>query len=238
MTIVDLYSKRQKILRGEAPDILDYDKLPKPLKVQIVHIWSDTLGEENEYYHSTNGNVRQIYMQIVKTLCREYGFFKLPNTKDYRDRIYIEELVDYFIHESDTEKLIDVIELSFFIINESTSQQPYLMRDNASALASNAINELNNRFKEHGVGYQFIENKIIRTDSELLHVETVKPALNLLNQRHYKGAQQEFLGAYEHYRLGKNKESLNDCLKSFESTMKAICDKKNGITMLMQQQKH
>lgn len=47
----------------------------------------------------------------------------------------------------------------------------------------------------------------------------------MLNEKNYHGAQQEFLSAYEHYRHGKHKEALNDCLKSFESTMKAICDK-------------
>ncbi|MCD8492630.1 MAG: hypothetical protein LRY51_12460, partial [Geovibrio sp.] len=54
----------------------------------------------------------------------------------------------------------------------------------------------------------------------------VKPALRLLNEKHYLGSQQEFLSAYEHYRKGKHKEALNDCLKAFESTMKAICDKR------------
>ncbi len=54
----------------------------------------------------------------------------------------------------------------------------------------------------------------------------VKPALRLLNENSYQGAQQEFLSAYDHYRHAKYKEALNDCLKSFESTMKSICDKR------------
>jgi hypothetical protein len=40
------------------------------------------------------------------------------------------------------------------------------------------------------------------------------------------GAQEEFLSAFEHYRHGKNEEALVDACKSFESTMKAICDKR------------
>ena len=86
--------------------------------------------------------------------------------------------------------------------------------------------ELNDRFKEHGVGYQFANGKIIRTDSELIHSEVVKPALMLLNQKHYAGAQAEFLKAHEHYRKGNAKEALSECLKAFESVMKAICDKR------------
>jgi hypothetical protein len=48
----------------------------------------------------------------------------------------------------------------------------------------------------------------------------------LLDQSHYAGAQQEFLKAHEHYRKGNAKEALSECLKAFESVMKAICDKR------------
>jgi len=95
-----------------------------------------------------------------------------------------------------------------------------------SEIADGAIEELNNRFKEHGVGYQFTNGQIIRIDSEFIHTEIVKPALNLLGQQHYAGAQQEFLKAHEHYRKGNAKEALSECLKAFESVMKAICDKR------------
>lgn len=88
------------------------------------------------------------------------------------------------------------------------------------------IEELNQRFKEHGVGYQFTNRQIIRIDSEFTHTEIVKPALRLLGQKQFAGAQQEFLKAHEHYRKGNAKEALNECLKAFESVMKAICDKR------------
>jgi hypothetical protein len=107
-----------------------------------------------------------------------------------------------------------------------TRDYQYLHRSNASEKADEAIGELNSRLKEHGVGYQFTEGEMIRVDSELLHSEVIKPALRLLNQKHYKGAHEEFLKAHEHYRHGNNKESLNECLKAFESVMKAICDKR------------
>lgn len=44
----------------------------------------------------------------------------------------------------------------------------------------------------------------------------------VLSDKRYKGASQEFLAANEHYRHGRYKECLNDCLKAFESTMKII----------------
>lgn len=221
--IFNLFSKRQKELRGEVPDIYVYDIVPNALRVQIIHIWQDTLGTYNHYVRYSK--VQEAYQFIVDVLCREYGLFHLPSHDKYSDRMYLEELANFFLKEKDLEKVIDIIELSFKAINVFTKDYQYLRRHNNAELIEEAINELNYRFKEHGVGFQFVENEIIRIDSELLHSEAVKPALKLLNEKNYKGAQEEFLSAYEHYRHGKNKESLNDCLKAFESTMKAICDK-------------
>lgn len=119
-----------------------------------------------------------------------------------------------------------MIELSFRLIDRVTRRHSYLRRANSDEIATSCIEELNARFREHGVGYQYDSGEIIRVDSELIHVEAVKPALLLLRGANYSGAQEEFLGAFEHYRHGKNKEALNECLKAFESTMKAICQKR------------
>jgi hypothetical protein len=224
MAIFDLFSKRQKRIRGDVPDVYSYDDLPGPLRVQIVHIWADTLGNGEQYW---KGKVQETYKFIVDTLCREYGLFKLPGTNDYGNREYITELCNFFLQEKEIEKALDAVELSFRVIDRLTRNWDYLNRQQADAYADNAITELNNRLKEHGVGFQFTEGEIVRVDSELIHSEAVKPAIRLLNSKKYLGAQQEFLNAYEHYRHGKHKEALNDCLKSFESTMKAICDNKS-----------
>jgi hypothetical protein len=33
MSILDIFSKRQKKLRGDVPDVYTYDSIPEPLKV-------------------------------------------------------------------------------------------------------------------------------------------------------------------------------------------------------------
>ena len=81
MPIFDLFSKRQKRLRGEMPDVYVYDDLPNPLRVQIVHIWKDSF-------------TLTYYKVIVNTLCREYGVFLLAETGYPRD--YRQELFDFF----------------------------------------------------------------------------------------------------------------------------------------------
>ena len=64
---------------------------------------------------------------------------------------------------------------------------------------------------------------MMRVDSQIIHEEIVRPALSMLFDPMYEDANAEFLSAHEHYRTKKYKECLNDCLKAFESTIKAIC---------------
>lgn len=47
MGILDIFSKRQRRLRGELPDIYAYDHLPEELRVQIVQIVRDGVGTQN-----------------------------------------------------------------------------------------------------------------------------------------------------------------------------------------------
>ncbi len=140
MAIFDLFSKRQKKLRGDIPDVYVYDDLPQALRTQIIHIWLDTLGNGDQYFE---GKVREYYPLIVNTLCREYGLFRLPGAKDYGDRYYINELANFFLREQDIERAIDAVELSFRVIDRATRDWEYLRRQNASKKADEAIEELN-----------------------------------------------------------------------------------------------
>lgn len=232
MCTYEIYSKRQKKLRGEVPDVYTYDELPEPLRVQIIHIWNDTLGDDvvilnsrsrTAYQNSYISNYKSPYKDIINMLRREYGVFKLL-TKESRVSYY-QELANFFLQEKNIDRLLDVVELSFLTI-DSSFRDKVSYKGDSSKRADNAIKELNARFLEHGVGYQFSDGQIIRIDSELIHSEVTKPALRILNQDKYAGAQAEFLKAHEYYRNGDTEGALIECCKSFESLMKAICEKR------------
>ena len=89
-----------------------------------------------------------------------------------------------------------------------------------------AVEELNVRFREHGIGYRFESGQVLRIDSEFLHQEAVKPALHLLKAAHFAGAEKEFHTAHKHYRHQRFQESINESLKALESTLKVICTRK------------
>ncbi|MBB2687600.1 UNVERIFIED_ORG: hypothetical protein GGD47_005242 [Rhizobium etli] len=223
MAVYELYSKRQQRLGGAEPDVYRYDVIPQKLRVQIIHILDRALGSREDAA-SSRGRVENTYRLIVSTLRQELGVFLLPPSS--REGNPYTELRDYFLGASSAEACLDVIELAFRAVDRLTRTIDYSNTRGYIERADEAIDDLNIRFKENAVGYQYIDGEIVRVDSELIHAEAVKPALRLLNSKDYAGPHQEFLSAYEHYREGKNKEALNDCLKAFESTMKAICDKR------------
>lgn len=227
MGIFDLYSKRQKRLNEPLNDVYTYTDIPEALRVQIVHIWVDALGSPKNY-DTWDGQPRETYRFIVEMLCREYGVFKLPFAEKYGDRNHFAELCEFLLKEKNVDRIIDVIEISFRAIDNVTREFNYMHKysDLANRIADDAINELNQRFLEHSVGYQFTDGNVIRIDSELIHSEIVKPTLTLLHQKQYQGAQDEFLKAHKHYRNGNVKDALVECLKALESTMKVICTKR------------
>jgi AbiJ N-terminal domain 4 len=232
MAVWELYSKRRKKELGHLPDVFTYDSIPSALRTQVVHMWDEAIGVP--YYTGTGGSdpekIQDAYLQIAKILRREYGMFRLSNARDPQvsDQAK-DDLVNWFLKEEDNERVLDAIELTFKIIDVFCGKPDYLYGRNNRQIANDVIEELNTRFKEHGVGYQFTEGKLVRVDSQLIHTEAVIPALAVLRQKHFAGAQEEFLSAFEHYRHGKNEEALVDACKSFESTMKAICDKRGWV---------
>ena len=144
----------------------------------------------------------------------------------HNDSYYVTTVINFLLSTDDIEKVIDVIELSFRFIDQNVRHNRHgYFRPSVSP--DDAINELNYRFREHGVGYQYESGKIIKMDSQFIHSEAIKPVLTMLSDPTYKGANEEFLKAHEHYRKGRYKECLNECLKAFESCLKTICKKRN-----------
>ncbi|MCP1852749.1 MULTISPECIES: STM4504/CBY_0614 family protein [unclassified Bradyrhizobium] len=225
MAIFNLFSKRRKAERGVPAEVYTYDKVPEGLRVQIIHIWTDAIGNPAV---SIEDKIRSTYQDIVEILRREYQVFTLTknNRTPYDSRNAFGELCEFFLTEANVERVLDVIEITATVIENYTRQWNYLNRRNAEEIADDAISELNARFKENAVGYEYADGKIIRIDNQLTHTEIVKPALQLLRNARYANAQKEFLDAHESYRHGKHAEALLNCNKAFESTMKIMCAKR------------
>ncbi|MBL0569260.1 hypothetical protein JD505_08245 [Aeromonas hydrophila] len=221
MAVYEIYSKRQKRLRGEFNDVYQYDKIPSKLRVQISKIYDDIF---NAHRHLMN----RIFNSINDILTREYGVDSLncdhrainPYSEKNRET---QILLSFSKSESNTECFLDVLELIMEAVKNA------LERGMIQFDIQNAIEEINIRFRENSVGYQLDSDSltIIRVDSQFVHSEVVKPTLTLLNaDPAYAGAQDEFMLAHEHYRHQNFKDAILNCGKSFESMLKAIHEKR------------
>lgn len=221
MAVVDLFSKRLARERGEVPDVYQYEEVPEKLRVQVVHIASRTLGTPKEpRLGRPNGDY--VYRRIAEKLRNEHGMLALAEGpfKTAHD-----EFVRFLVESCSHAQVLDAIELLALEIVDLPS--PFLSDyeyDDRKA-SNEGIQELNTRFLENGVGYQFENGQLVRIHSQFVHAEVVKPALLLLHEGDFKGAEAEFLKAHEHYRHGRHEEALTDCGKAFESTMKTICER-------------
>lgn len=221
MRIFETFSKAEKRRKsGGQPDFYQHEQLPAAFRVQVVHIWFAAIGPFYDppplsYQPESNG----LWIEIHNTVAREAGVFRLGTTT--ANDTPLMQCQEYLLN-SKTKEALDIIHASFALIERFTPGFPH--DPNRTLTAEDAMQELNHRFREHAIGYQYAAGELIDVSSAYLHAEAVRPSITLLHDLRFSGAEEEFLKAHEHYRQGRTKEAIVEALKAFESTMKAICD--------------
>ncbi len=226
--MVDLYSKRKKSAENP-PTAYRYD-LPQGFRNQVWHIWVNSIGfidseqrgtlsYELSYGNQAADNIYRVYDGINQFLCDEHELTGLPGDGPCR------ALADWF-YRADTETALDIIEASFRMIHAAQENYNFMCSVNPQLNAPDALARLNQRFKEHSIGYRLEQGQIVRLDSEFLHTETTEPALRLMHAKGYEGALEEFQLAIKYYRQGTSHydDCLTNCLKAVESTLQKIIE--------------
>lgn len=136
--------------------------------------------------------------------------------------------IEKYLDNSSTEDVLDFIDCTFnHFDRELRKIKPEDKYDyDSNGKVDKAIIELNFRFKQHGLGYEFVNGEIIRIDNTIIHEYIIKPALRLIYDEGFSGAEEEIRRAFEYRRKSDNKNAILEAEKAFESTMKTICDKK------------
>ncbi len=232
MTIYDTFSKRNKTPE-ELNKPLIYDELPAGLREQIIYIFNELMNK----IIISRDDILPLGRYIISSIRQELGLRILyPVSTEFfqGDKInWPDEFQAFFRSYKDTINLLDAIDVTFqsldtYIkskggINNASGE---IILENFIEASNKATEALNQRFREHRVGYQFIRNQIVRVDSQYLHAKTIAPVIKLLNDPIYENAEKEFLQALEHQRQCNYADSITWCCKSFESVMKIICDKR------------
>jgi len=176
------------------------------------------------------------FNELHKKLCFLHGTHHLvPN--HYQGMSAVDEVIQ-FILTTENKHLFDVIEYTFQVMkfNERIREQALIFHVNEFLsidklpyyLTETVWEEIETSF--HGTptkGRQIREfPKIIRKDSDLVHVNAIEPALVLLRKPDLLNANEEFMLALQDYRQGDYKDCVSKCCSALESVMKVICKRR------------
>lgn len=217
------FSKRHK---NEKIDVFKYDQLPEKFRNQVVHILAASIGVwDNFRFGSPGVNNNLGWSYVYNQSVRELGLKSL--SKQYPMQNFDKQVFEYLSYCA-TDDFLDIVDISFnYIYTELQDLQnnDYKLRSlGITQRPKDALIEINERFYENSLGYQFQNGQINRVDSTYLHEQVVKTAFTLIHNEKYRGIEDEFRKAHDHYLHKRYKEALNEALKAYESTMKSICD--------------
>jgi hypothetical protein len=220
MPFPPLYSESNTPL----PEVFTYDSIPLGLKNQVIHIWNDFFFNNERFPEK---DAHEIWENIEKNIAEAHGLDSLASEFHFVGLSDYGVVCRYFKSCELLKTNLDIVQLSFNWI-ESIDQhfQTQFGRNPLTHTAGNAINKLNHRFRQNGIGYQYQNRAIIKVDSQLLYQEIIKPALNLLNDPLFNNPNKEYLEAHEYFKKNDFKACVISCGKALESTMKIICTQK------------
>ncbi|WP_447753247.1 STM4504/CBY_0614 family protein [Sphingopyxis fribergensis] len=225
MAIFNLFSKRQAdAAKSGSDDVYQYDVIPQPLRVQVQQIAVEAIGRVgfSGDGFSRGDQENETWVRIERLFLREKGLDSIAYGDFAGTRILA------FTRDCPTADWLDFLELISVGIAVMANDSSRLSREKwqVSTIGQAAIDEINYRMREAGVGYQLEEGRLIRVDSQYVHSEVVKPALALLSDKGFEGPRQEFLAAHQHYRAGEHRQAVGMAANALESTFKAIFDQK------------
>ena len=214
MTSLNTFSKRRK----GRPTSFTYEGIPLQLRGQVALILADAFGQWTD-----------ALAFLDKTVHREHP---TPTFTVYHSNRWssADPYYSQCIQRGDLNECMDALEIASKIltVHGRDLKRHQITVYSIRQSADDAIAEINERFLEHGIGYQFSieENQIVRLDSEVIHAEAVEPAIRLLASPGFEGPADEFSKAHHYHRAGDGKEAITWAVKALESTAKAICDQK------------
>lgn len=225
MAIFDLFSKRQTDARRAGQnDVYQYSDVPATLRVQVKQIALDAMGRVGSRGDRimTPDEQNPWWVEIERIYLREKGLERIAQEDFAGSRIIL------FLKDCSTADWLDFLELIAIAISVIGSDKNSIFRQRweVSASAAQAIEEINYRLRQAGVGYQIEDSQVVRVDSQYVHAEVVKEALSLISGPGFEGPQQEFMAAHKHYRAGENRQAVAMAANALESTFRAVFDKK------------
>jgi hypothetical protein len=213
MGIFETFSKRQaKRERAGLPDVYQYDNLPEALRTQIYLILQDALGRDYERNVGHNRYSSRLWQELHDQMCRELGVFNL----DDNAQLEAQEKCRRFLLSAPTSEAIDFIEMAFWMVAKLPDLPDHATNPSVQMEPEDAIEELNHRLREHGVGYPVRGRRDSAGGFPVPPRGGGKTGHIAPQYRRFRGrASNEFLKAHEHYRKSRMGEAMSGGAQGF-----------------------
>jgi hypothetical protein len=220
------YSLRKRLRQKEGePDVYIYDELSDFLRHQIAAAFDQGIGYffQSRGYESVPDNANSIWHELDQ-ICRTeiWPYAQSANGHETPNKRFL----NFLLNDHDIDEVLGAIEFGAKFLGYVDRLRERSRPENrgANKTGKAALEDINRRFIEHGVGYQVESYEIIRIDSKLVHAEIIKPAIALLAAPMFAKANEDFMIAHRHYRAREYKDCVTSANRAFESALKAICD--------------
>lgn len=221
--MTETFSLRQMRESG-VNDVLVYHPIPEQFRGQATRILDDVYG--TEFDAITTPTWRVPYERITEELGRQRMFESNSYLADRTRPDYREDIHRHLL-ECDTDGFLDALEI-LVEHADTVIRGKYCGRlaptNGRKKTPDQGIEELNRRFLQHNLGYQFAEGQLIKVSSTFLYQSTTLPVLRLLSGGDFAGANEEFRQAHQRFNAGDYKAAVVACANAVESAMKTICD--------------
>ena len=213
MIFNNLFGQKEKI---DKKDYFDYDNISKETRQKVSYVIQVNFLT-NDPVLSQVGNLLNLLRYEIK---------KCKGIISINDEDPVEISINSWLRDCSVIDFLRTIEISLSILNGDLGHIKKYLPDCQERLKETA-QEINDIFDIAKIGYQIVENRIVRRDSEYLHRETTKKAVSLLKNNSFEGPLEEFEKALSKYSQGDYSGAIYEANKAYESTMKSILTELN-----------
>ncbi|WP_214749472.1 MULTISPECIES: STM4504/CBY_0614 family protein [unclassified Exiguobacterium] len=202
-------------------EILPYSGLSERFRVQAYHLIKEVYSTDDSIDFKY---IKSIFKWVHDKICADHALFSFANAPTCKEYEYepVKSCLEFILNCEEDDWVVDIIELLVTTRIQLQGREHFFRFPK-----EHVINKLNARFKENGIGLDYVKDRILPISSTVLYNEAVKPALILMHNPLFSGALNEYQEAYNHYKNGDNKATILSVAKAFESTMKSICELNN-----------
>jgi hypothetical protein len=232
-SIYDTYSRRnQRRGKGYPSDVVE-TKTRNRILLLIRDVYSGAWNSDP--FNRRGDHTDEFWSEIHNHLEHLYGRAKLSN--EPRPRSAFEDAF-VFATTCGADEFFDFLEglfklhcteRMFWDLNELVDAFNMILRsENAPYQLTPTVRREIPNSGPYGQGTAIVTvalPKVLRVDEEVSHTEAVLPALSILADPAYAGANDEFRKALEDYRKGDFEDCLVKCGSAFESVLKVLCHK-------------